>query len=335
MTRGVDDLTGLKLTTNEDGYGYIEVQLEDFNGNVSEKTRVYYGEPPKTNKSLLEKTYEYALNQSTEGVVDSAVMKFEEAKAAAKTVLDNAYASQDEINTAWSNLVEAIHGLGLKQGDKTNLKMLIDMADEMVANADKYVDTNWQQLLDALEGAKNVYNDGDAMEEDVQPAADALLNAILAQRFKADKSNLEDLINKANDIDLSKYTDESVAVFKAALKTANTVLADESLSEDDQDVVNNAVSELNAAIENLSVKDDTTDPDNGDNKDDTSKPDDGKDDTSSKDDATSGESKDESKDESKTETPATGDNMMPYAAALALLAASGCAVVLSRKKRSV
>ena len=173
------------------------------------------------------------------------------------------------------------------------------------------------------------------MEEDVQPAADALLNAILAQRFKADKSNLEDLINKANDIDLSKYTDESVAVFKAALKTANTVLADESLSEDDQDVVDNAVSELNAAIENLSVKDDTTDPDNGDNKDDTSKPDDGKDDTSSKDDATSGESKDESKDESKTETPATGDNMMPYAAALALLAASGCAVVLSRKKRSV
>ena len=33
--------------------------------------------------------------------------------------------------------MEAIHGLGLKQGDKTNLKMLIDMADEMVANADK------------------------------------------------------------------------------------------------------------------------------------------------------------------------------------------------------
>ena len=331
VTRGVDDLTGLRLTTNEEGYGYIEVQLEDFSGNVSEKTRVYYGEPPKTNKSLLEKTYEYALNQSTEGVVDSAVKKFEEAKAAAKTVLDNAYASQEEINTAWSNLVEAIHGLGLKQGDKTNLKMLIDMADEMVANADKYVDTNWQQLVDALEAAKNVYNDGDAMEEDVQPAADALLNAILAQRFKADKSNLEDLINKANDIDLSKYTDESVAVFKAALKTANTVLADESLSEDDQDVVDNAVSELNAAIENLSAKDDTTDPDDGDNKDDTSKPDDGKGDTSSKDDATSGESK----DESKTETPATGDNMMPYAAALALLAASGCAVVLSRKKRSV
>ena len=94
-------------------------------------------------------------------------------------------------------------------------------------------------------------------------------------------------------------------------------------------MVDNAVSELNAAIENLSVKDDATDPDDG--KDDTSKPDDGKGDTSSKDDATS----DESKDESKTETPATGDNMMPYAAALALLAASGCAVVLSRKKRSV
>ena len=28
VTRGVDDLTGLNLTTNEDGYGYIEIQLE-------------------------------------------------------------------------------------------------------------------------------------------------------------------------------------------------------------------------------------------------------------------------------------------------------------------
>ena len=136
-------MTGLNLTTNEDGYGYIEIQLEDFNGNVSEKTRVYYGEPPKTNKTLLEKTYEYALNQSTEGVVDSAVKNFEEAKAAAKAVLDNAYASQDEINTAWSNLVDAIHGLGLLQGDKTNLKMLIDMAEAM--DESKYVDTNWKQ----------------------------------------------------------------------------------------------------------------------------------------------------------------------------------------------
>ena len=35
-------------------------------------------------------------------------------------------------------------------------------------------------------------------------------------------------------------------MFQAAFKAANAVLADESLSEDDQAVVHNAVSELNA-----------------------------------------------------------------------------------------
>lgn len=329
VTRGVDDLTGLNLTTNEDGYGYIEIQLEDFNGNVSEKTRVYYGEPPKTNKTLLEKTYEYALNQSTEGVVDSAVKNFEEAKAAAKAVLDNAYASQDEINTAWSNLVDAIHGLGLLQGDKTNLKMLIDMAEAM--DESKYVDTNWKQLVDALEAAKNVYNDGDAMEEDVQPAADALLDAILAQRFKADKSILEDLINKANDIDLTNYTEESVAVFQAAFKAANAVLADESLSEDEQDVVDNAVSELEAAIENLSAKDDTSNPDD-DKDDNNSNPDDGKNDNNKPDDGKGDPNAD--KDDSAAESPATGDNGSLMIWIVAFISLAGFTVLFFQKKKA-
>src|SRR5699024_6411166 len=38
--RGVDNLYNLRLTGN---FGYVEVQLEDFSGNLSERTRVYYG----------------------------------------------------------------------------------------------------------------------------------------------------------------------------------------------------------------------------------------------------------------------------------------------------
>ena len=45
VIRGKDDLTGLNLTSES---GYIEIQLEDFNGNKSDWTRVYYGgaQPP-------------------------------------------------------------------------------------------------------------------------------------------------------------------------------------------------------------------------------------------------------------------------------------------------
>ena len=88
------------------------------------------------------------------------------------------------------------------------------------------------------------------------------------QRYKANKDNLEDLIQKANGIDLSQYTAKSVAVFKAALENANLVLADTSLSEDDQSVVDSAVQELETAIKNLSTADETPsnpdEPNNGD-----------------------------------------------------------------------
>ena len=193
------------------------------------------------NKVLLQKTYDYAVTLSTEGVTDSAKAAFETALAEAKAVLDNPNATQAEVNTAWDNLLEGIWALGLKQGDKAMLELLIARADDMVANADKYVQANWQQLVDALEAAKAVMADGDALQNDVDEAADALLDAILAQRFKADKSILKELVNQAEAMDLSGYTAESVATFRTALQNAQAVMADNSLTEDDQAKVDAAV----------------------------------------------------------------------------------------------
>ena len=82
-------------------------------------------------------------------------------------------------------------------------------------------------------------------------------------------------------------------------------------------MVDNAVSELNAAIENLSVKDDASDSDDGSDKDDSSKPDDNKNDTSS----------------TPSDPSETGD-MTPYALAAAVVALSAAAMlVLKRKAR--
>ena len=204
-------------------------------------------------KVLLQKTYDYALTLSTEGVTDSAAAAFETALANAKIVLDKENATQDEIDAAWDALLEGIWGLGLTQGDKTMLEQLIAKAESMIPDQDKYVQDNWQTLVDALAAAKEVDADGDAMDEDIQPVADALFNAILAQRFKADKSILEDLIGKAESINLDGYTAQSVAAFQKALSEAQAVLADESLSEDDQATVDAAVAALNAAMNGLTA----------------------------------------------------------------------------------
>ena len=283
-------------------------------------------------KELLRQTYEYAQTLSTEGVVDSAVEIFENAMANAKAVLDNPDATVEEIYDAWNDLLEGIASLGLKQGDKDMLEQLINRADVMMSEADKFADTNWQQLVDALAEAKTVYDDGDAMQEDVDAAAEALLNAILAQRYEADKSILEDLINQANEIDTSLYTAESVQAFTAALKSANAILADESLDEAakaedaqaNQAVIDEAVVDLQSALDNL-VEASADDTNSGDNTGDDANKDDN---NSSKDDPNKGPMDD-------NKNPATGDNNLIALGALAvLLTSAGAFVVIRRKSRA-
>ena len=228
-------------------------------------------------KTLLQKTYEYALEQDISNLIDSVKAYYEEALSEGKAVLDDENATQAEVDAATDKLFNAVWMLDFVKGDKTNLGMLIEKAESMVANAEKYVQGDiWQQLVDALAKAKEVMADGDAMEEDVNPAAEALLNAIIIQRYKADKSILESLINQVSGMDLSRYTVESVAIVKAALAEANLVLANESLSEDDQPVVKAAVQKLESAVKGLKELGDSSiengkDPDDTPNE--TTKPD--------------------------------------------------------------
>lgn len=128
-------------------------------------------------------------------------------------------------------------------------------AEVMVAEQDKYVQTDWQQLVDALAQAQELLEDsGNALAGDVGEASEALLNAILAQRYKANKENLEDILNQAQAVDLSGYTAQSVAVFQAALAEAQAVMADETLSVEDQDAVDAAVEALASAMNGLTAE---------------------------------------------------------------------------------
>ena len=214
------------------------------------------GESASANKALLQATYDYAVNLDTTGVVQAAVDAFQKALTEAKAVLDNPNATQEQVNTAWDNLLEGIWGLGLKQGDKTMLELLIHKAEGMLPNESKYLPDHWQELLDALAAGQDVMADGNALQGDVETAVDELLTAILAQRFKADKSILEDLIGTAQGMDLTGYTAESVATFRSALAAAQAVMADESLSEDDQQVVDDAVAALQSAMDGLTAEGD-------------------------------------------------------------------------------
>ena len=179
-------------------------------------------------------------------------------------------ATVEEVNRAALKLMDAIQALDMKAGDKTDLEMALKLTETI--DLTKYVEKGQEEYLAAKETADAVMADGDAMQQEVDEAWNALVDALNNLRLKADKSVLEELLNSVEGLDLSVYTDESVQVYTAALVQANAVLEDPALSEDDQDQVDQAVEELRKAKETLQLKEDPQDPSEPQNPEDPDNP---------------------------------------------------------------
>ncbi len=104
-------------------------------------------------------------------------------------------------------------------------------------------------------------------------ASDKQLYSSTAQRVKvkvvvqekADKISIEKVMKKAESIDIQKYTEASVKVFKEALAEVSEILKDENLTKNDQEKVDNALLKLENAINNLILR--QPDRDNGEKED--------------------------------------------------------------------
>lgn len=213
---------------------------------------------------VSKKTLEYFLNSAKEhlanGDVDDAVESvqklFEEAIAEGEAVMAKEDATREEIMNAAAKLMKAIHALEMKAGDKTDLQMAVELAD--MIDLSKYVEAGQKGFTDAFAAAKDVLADGDAMQEDIDSAWSALVGTLDNLRLKANKDALDDLLDEVSGLDLSQYTEESAAVFERALMRANEIMADETLSVEEQTVVDEAVQALMSAKEGLVVKADDT-----------------------------------------------------------------------------
>ena len=211
----------------------------------------------RVSKTMLE----YFLNQAklhvengdTANVVESVKKLFDEAIAEGEAVMAKENATKEEVTNATTKLMLAIQALDMKAGDKTDLEMALELA-EMI-DLDKYAEAGQAAFLEAKETAETVLSDGDAMQGDIDDAWTALTEAMSALRLKADKAALEDLLNSIEDLDLSRYTEDSVQAFNSALAAAKAVMADEALTDEDQKTVDETVQTLAAARDALTLKD--------------------------------------------------------------------------------
>ena len=208
-------------------------------------------------KGVLNTLIDYAetLDEEVAGAVPSVQEKFEKALAEAKTVSETVAVTQQQINDAWGELLDAIHYLDFQAGDKTELKIQLDIAAQIIEDSEGLDPSSIEELKAVMEEAQKVYDNRDAMEPEITEAVENLKEAIDNVRHQADKSTLATVIAKAESIDLSEYIEEGQDAFTAALESAKEIYDDPSATQEEVDAAADALNAAITALRKIANKD--------------------------------------------------------------------------------
>ena len=161
---------------------------------------------------------------------------FEKALTEAKEVSKDPDSLQNDIDTAYDKLHDALMAL-VEVADKDTLDRMIAAAKEILDNIDAYM--NPQAEKDALKAAYDaavvIQADENAQQSLVEEQANILLGLISKMMLTPDKSALEDFVKEMNKIDLSKYTVASADKMRDYLPRAAALLADPDATQEQID----------------------------------------------------------------------------------------------------
>lgn len=187
-------------------------------------------EIPQADTSILERVVRNAKEQIDSGVIATLIPSVQQSFTAAYDhavdVLEHSN-NQSEIDAAWVALMTEIHKLGFVAGDKTQLQELYDECDAL--DLSLYQDDEaMANFRAAMQSAKAVLDDQDALVQEVDDAYELLLAAVNSLVLKADKEQLRNAVQIASGYDKENYVQgSSWDAFEQALEAANAVLADD------------------------------------------------------------------------------------------------------------
>src|SRR5699024_10544144 len=152
--------------------------------------------------------------------------------------------------------------------DVTELKSLLEEAENITNDDEKYTDDSYQALLKAIDTAHETVETIDS-EEDLNSAIVALQTAIdtleeVGKNQSIDVTELKLLIEKAESItnDDGEYTDSSYQALLEAIDTAHEAVETIDSEED----LNSAIAALQTAIDNLDIVTDENDTEKSDDE---------------------------------------------------------------------
>ncbi len=160
-------------------------------------------------------------------------------------------ASEIDVYKIYEELYNAMMNLQLKSEKGELCKAIIEAEG---IDLELYTENGKDVLVSAIEEAKAVKENEEATEEEVDNALSNLNNAMKALVKVADKSELRELVDKAKAIDASKYTIESIELLNSEIANSISILENNNMSIDEQEMITEAIDKLNKAIEGLELK---------------------------------------------------------------------------------
>lgn len=135
--------------------------------------------------------------------------------------------------------------------DKSALNNTINEADSI--ELDEYISTNKDEFVRALEDAKRIYESTESTQEQVNNANNTLKKAIVNLIKVADKEQLKNTIDIANNLNLDDYLDAGKDNFSEYLRKAEELFANHDASQTEVDDINRCLLD---AINSLKPKPD-------------------------------------------------------------------------------
>ena len=170
-------------------------------------------------------------------------------------VLESEESIQKEVDDAKTALEAARDALIEKQQEVDKSALQEAIRDAEAVDLNDYISTGQDAFTDALADAKEIFENPDATQQQVNDATEALKAAQSDLIQKADKTDLEEAIQNAEKIDTDDFTSTGKQEFIDKLEAAKEVLANEDASQAD---VDKAAEELKAAQDGLVAKADKT-----------------------------------------------------------------------------
>lgn len=204
----------------------------------------------------LDKLVKYAMDIDLKGYLPIGQDKFKTALAKAQSLLHNPDVTDVEIYNSWKDLkasIDALVKLDTESVNKRQLEIAIKEADKITdKELDNVVPIIAEKFRETLAAAKAVMADNEATQAQVDKAVDQLnkMKEYLSYS-KANKENLQKLVNQINDLDKNKYIPETWTKMLVELDKAKKLLLDENVL---QSKVEKGYDDLFRAYLNLRLK---------------------------------------------------------------------------------